>query len=144
VKRNHRAAAGLTLLELLLVIGIIGILASMLLGAVNKAFTSSQNKIWRAQARDFNDYLQEHLAKYYQANTNYPVLSAADLYQKSVFNDRIMNFLRCPHVQYIPFSMSDPTNKVIFQIDSDWLNSQKSAPGHTNYMVLLKMNVARR
>ncbi len=128
---------------MLLVIGIIGILVGMLLGPINRAFTSSQNKMWRAQARDFYDYMQEHLAKYYQANPNYPVLTAADLYQQNVFNDHIMNFLRCPHVQYIPFSLSDPTNKVIFQIDEDWLNQQKSAPGHTNYWVLLKQNVAR-
>jgi prepilin-type N-terminal cleavage/methylation domain-containing protein len=143
VKQNHRATAAFTLLEMLLVIGIIGILAAMLLGAVNKAFMSSQNKVWRAQAYDFYDYMQEHLAKYYQANTNYPVLTARDLYQQNVFNDRIMNFLRCPHVQYIPFSLSDPTNKVIFQIDSDWMNNQKSVPGHTNYWVIVKQSVAR-
>jgi prepilin-type N-terminal cleavage/methylation domain-containing protein len=143
VKQNHRAAAAFTLIEMLLVIGIIGILAGLLLGPINKAYTSTQNKAWRAQARDFYDYMQEHLAKYYQANPNYPVLTARDLYQQNVFNDRIMNFLRCPHVQYTPFSLSDPTNKVIFQIDEDWLNQQKSAPGATNYLVLLKQNVAR-
>lgn len=135
--------AGFTLLELLLVIAIIGIVASLLLGAVNKAFVSSQNKIWRIQAHDFYDYVQEHLSRYYQTQTNYPVLSAADLYQKGVFDDRIMGFLRCPHVQYIPFSMSDATNKVVFQIDNDWLNHQKSAPGHTNYLVLVKKSVTR-
>src|SRR5690348_1072084 len=108
----------------------------MLLGAVNKAFTSSQNKIWRAQADDSYDYMKEHLAKYYQANTNYTILTARDLNQRNVFDDRIMNFLRCPHVQFIPFSMSDSTNKVVFQIDSDWMNGRKSVPGHTNYMVL--------
>jgi len=129
---------------MLLVIGIIGILAAMLLGAVNKAFMSSQNKVWRAQAYDFYDLIQERLVKYYQANTNYPVLTARDLYDKNVFDDRIMSFLRCPHVQYIPFAMSDSTNKVIFQIDTDWVYHQKSAPGHTNYWVLLKSSVAKQ
>jgi len=134
----------LTLLELLLVIGIIGILASLLLGSLNRAFVSSQNKIWRAQARDFPDYVQEHLSRYYQSHTTYALLSADDLYRQGTFDDRIINFLRCPHVQYFPFSMSDVTNKVIFQIDADWINQQKSAPGHTNYIVLLKMNVAKK
>jgi len=144
VKPNRSRPPAFTLLEMLLVIGIIGILAAMLLGAVNKAFMSSQNKVWRAQAYDFYDYIQEHLAKYYQANTNYPVLTARDLYQQNVFDDRIMNFLRCPHVQYIPFAQSDPTNKVIFQIDQDWMNEQKHAPDHTNYWVMVKQSVARR
>ncbi len=129
---------------MLLVMAIIGILAAMLLGAVNKAFTSSQNKLWRFQAYDFHDLIQERLTKYYQANTNYPVLTARDLYDKNVFDDRIMSFLRCPHVQYIPFAMSDSTNKVIFQIDQDWLNQQKHAPDHTNYVVLRKQSVARK
>ena len=129
---------------MLLVIGIIGILAALLLGAVNKAFTSSQNKIWRVQAASFYDYMQEHLAKYYQANTNYPLLSARELYQKNVFDDRIMNFLRCPHVQYFPFSLNDPSNRVVFQIDEDWMFQRKSAPDHTNYIVILKQNVARK
>ena len=129
---------------MLLVIGIIGILAAMLLGAVNKAYMSTQNKVWRAQAYDFYDYIQAHLIKYYQANPNYPVLTARDLYQKNVFDDRIMNFLRCPHVQYIPFAMTDPTNKVIFQIDQAWLNHEKSAPGYTNYWVMVKQSVAKK
>jgi prepilin-type N-terminal cleavage/methylation domain-containing protein len=144
VKQSHRATAGLTLIELLLVIGIIGILASLLLGAVNKAFVSSQNKIWRVQAPEFPDYIQEHLSKYYQSHATYAFLSADDLYRQGTFDDRIINFLRCPHVQYFPFSMSDGTNKVIFQLDADWLNQRKSTPGHTNYIVLLKMNVAKK
>jgi prepilin-type N-terminal cleavage/methylation domain-containing protein len=143
VNRSHRATAGFTLIEMLCVIAIIGILAAMLLGAVSKAYGSARNKMWRIQGGSFSDYVQEHLAKYYQAQTNYPVLSAADLYQKGAFDDRIMDFLRCPHVQYIPFSMSDPTNKVIFQIDSDWLNNQKHAPNFTNYIVLVKKSVTR-
>jgi prepilin-type N-terminal cleavage/methylation domain-containing protein len=145
VKRTDRlTAAGFTLIEMLCVIAIIGILAAMLLGAVNKAWVSSQNKVWRFQAHDFYDYIQEHLFKYYQSQTSYPVLSAEDLHQKGVFDDRVMNFLRCPHVQYLPFSMSDGTNKVIFQIDNDWLNQQKHAPGYTNYWVMVKQSVARR
>jgi len=136
--------AGFTLIEMLCVIAIIGILAAMLLGAVNRAYGSARNKMWKVQAPAFYDYIEEHLSKYYQSHPNYPLLSARDLYGNAVFDDRIMDFLRCPHVQYFPFAMSDAANKVVFQIDEDWLNNRPHTPGFTNYMVLMKTNVSSR
>jgi hypothetical protein len=54
-----------------------------------------------------------------------------------------MDFLRCPHVQYIPFSSTDPTNKGVLTIDGYWLREEKGPPGHTNDIFLTKIQVTR-
>jgi hypothetical protein len=55
-----------------------------------------------------------------------------------------MDFLRCPHVEFIPFSSMDPTNKSVLTMDGYWLNSQKTPSNHTNVVFLMKMEVTRK
>jgi hypothetical protein len=114
-----------------------------LLGAVQVAHAKSKDKIWRIEAYNFHDYIQQHLLRYYQSQTNYPALTAEDLRQRGVFDDRIMGFLRCPHVQFIPFSSSDADDKYILRIDNDWVFKTKPVPGHKNDLVLMKQHVTK-
>ena len=140
---HRKSKCGVTLVELLVVIGIIGILASLLLGAVFKAHTYAKDKTWRIEAYNFCDYIQEHLRRYYQSQTNYPALTADQLHQQGVFDDRIMDFLSCSHVQFIPFSSSDQDDKIILRIDNNWVFKQKPVPGHINDLILMKKMVAK-
>jgi prepilin-type N-terminal cleavage/methylation domain-containing protein len=141
--RGRKPDSALTLVELLMVVAIISILAGLLLGAVHVAHARIKDKIWRIEAYNFHDYIQQHLFRYYQSQTNYPVLAAEDLRQRGVFDDRIMDFLRCPHVRFIPFSSSDPDDKYILRIDNDWVFQTKPVPGHKNDLVLMKKHVTK-
>jgi prepilin-type N-terminal cleavage/methylation domain-containing protein len=140
---RHQPFSGMTLIELLVVIGIIGILASLLLGAVYKAHAYAKDKTWRLQAYSFRDYIQEHLSRFYRSQTNYPTLSAADLHQRGVFDDRIMDFLSCKHVQYIPFSVSDRDDKIVLRIDDYWIRGDKPVPSQVRDVVLLKKQATK-
>ena len=141
--KQSQTKRSMTLIELLLVIGIIGVLASLSLGAVYKAHAYAKDKIWRLQAYNYCDYIQEHLSRYYQSRTNYPTLSAAELHQRGVFDDRIMDFLHCPHVQFIPFSVGDRDDKIILRIDDYWIWGDKPMPSQIRDLVLLKKQATK-
>ena len=133
----------MTLVELLAVVAIIGILASLSLGAVYKAHAYAKDRTWRIEAYNFFDYIQEHLIRHYQSQTNNPALTAAQLHQQGVFDDRIMDFLSCPHVHFIPFSSSDQDDKIIFRLDVDWVSGTKPVPGHIHDLILTKKRVTK-
>jgi len=140
---HRKSKCGVTLVELLVVMAIIGILASLLLGTVYKAHVYAKDKTWRIEAYNFCDYIKEHLLQHYQSQTNYPALTAAQLHQQGIFDDQIMDFLSCPHVQFIPFSSSDQDDKIILRIDNYWVFKQTPIPGHINDLILTKKLVTR-
>jgi prepilin-type N-terminal cleavage/methylation domain-containing protein len=140
---HRKSQSGLTLVELLVVMAIIGILASLLLGAVYRAHAYAKDKTWRLQAYSFCEYIQERLLRHYQSQTNYPALTSTQLYQRGVFDDRIMGFLSCPHVQFIPFSSRDKDDKTILRIDDYWISGTKPVPGHISDLVLMKKQVTK-
>jgi len=129
---------GLTLVELLLVIAIIGILASLLFGAIYKAHAYAKDQTWRAEARSAYVRIRDRLSGYCQSHSTCPVLTAKELHQLGVFDDSIMDFLDCPHVQFTPFSSDDPDDKTILRIPNDWLWGVKS---DRSSIILLKKTV---
>jgi len=142
-RSKYQLIRGVTLVELLVVIGIICILASLSLGAVHKAHAYAKDRAWRLQAYSYYDYIREHLFRFYQSQTSYPTLSAAELYQRGVFDNRILDFLSCKHVEYFPFSVSDRDEKVVLKIDEYWIWGDKPVPGQGRDLVLLKKQATR-
>lgn len=141
--KHRQPKRGLTLVELLLVIGIIAILASLLLGAVYKAHAYAKDKAWRLETYNAYDQIRERLSHYCQSHTSYPTLTALDFQQSGVFDDRIMDFLSCPHVQFTPFSSGDMDSKVILRINNDWIEGGKPVPGQTSDLIMTKKQVTK-
>jgi hypothetical protein len=75
--------------------------------------------------------------------SGYPALTADELNQRGVFDDRILDFLSCSHVQFIPFSSGDPDNKIILRIDAHWVDGTQPLPGQSSYLVLMKKQATK-
>ena len=116
MSRHHKSTGGVTLLEMLAVMAIIGILVSLLLGAVHKAHARVKDRVWRLEAPGFISLVHERLRTFYQSQSSYPAWTADDLYRRHVFDDRIMGFLRSPNVTFIPFSSSDSDDRWILKV----------------------------
>jgi prepilin-type N-terminal cleavage/methylation domain-containing protein len=120
--------SGLTLLELLAVIAIVGLLASLVLGGVHNAHARAKDRVWRVEAPGFISLIQDRLSRYYQSQISYPASTTDELYRRHVFDDRIMGFLRSPNVTFIPFSSTDSDDKWILKVVNIW-PEEKSPTG---------------
>lgn len=111
--KRRGAKTGFSLIELLCVIGIITILASMLLGAVGRAYLRAKRF---AGEMDGPAYVDEMRIKLKRFTLEHPIFSPLTLdvvIRDCNLTPRCASFLRSKQVTYVPFSSRDPEEKVV-------------------------------
>jgi prepilin-type N-terminal cleavage/methylation domain-containing protein len=105
-----------SLIELLCVMLVIGILASLLLSAVMAAYGRAKRMQREFDGPVLVEQVRDRLTSFCETQPTYPALTARQLHELGVFDSRIMDFLRWRGVAFHPFSSSDPTNALVLEI----------------------------
>lgn len=104
-------------MELLCVISIIAILATLLLGAVGRAYARAKRMKREIETPALYERFHDRLAQFCQAHAYYPPLTASQLHEIGVFDSTIMDFLRSKGVVFRPFASTNSDDMVILEIN---------------------------
>jgi len=107
---------GFTLIEMLCVTAIIGILASMLLGAVSRAFLRAKRFEWEHKSTVLINEFRDKMRQHFGSAPQYPALSVDQMYEGGLINSTLRDFLKDKKVQFFPFSSETPENTLILHV----------------------------
>jgi len=108
---------GFTLIELLCVTAIIGILASLLLGAVGRAFARVKRFEWEAKSHELIDRFRDRMRENFGTTPKYPLLTVEQLYEANLIDSALRDFLKDKRVQFFPFSSETTESTWILIVD---------------------------
>ena len=119
-KRNR---LGLSLVELLCVIGIITVLAGLLLGPVARAMHRAQAMKWAESAQVQLQAIVHQLRAHFRGRQDFPSVTLEQLEAGHLLDSSMLSFLKDRRVSFIPFSGSDPDDQVVIlvKIESGFL-----------------------
>jgi prepilin-type N-terminal cleavage/methylation domain-containing protein len=115
-QRKIRQAAGFSMLELLCVMGIILVLASLMFGPITRVLGRVLADQWSDQAENLLHRTVHHLNQYFQGMDNFPLVTLDFIEAKGLLKPDELSFLKDRRVTFIPFAGSDPDNQVVIAV----------------------------
>ena len=109
-------AAGVTLIELLCVISILAILASLLLPAVARAYGRARAFAEEFEAPDIASLLVHESRNYCAANRKFQFESKTDFADKCHLWPKCRGWIESRTTQFVPFDYLTPTNQLVVQV----------------------------
>jgi prepilin-type N-terminal cleavage/methylation domain-containing protein len=104
---------GVTLIELLCVIAIIAILASMLLPTVSRVHRRAKAMSEEIEEPAVAELLRHEVRNYCAGHTQYQFDSKADFADKCVLAPKCRQWIDASPTVFVPFNNLDSTNKIV-------------------------------
>ncbi len=103
-----RLRAGVTLIEMLCVVAIIGVLAALLLGPAGRVLGKARAMQWADQAERATEEIRQRLHPVFASQTDFPTMTLEKLETSQLLTPSQLLFLRDRRVKFTPFAGKDP------------------------------------